>query len=614
MARGIAGLVVFIATFVSGMPAAAQTTPSTPIAEWAQISTPGAVAELLILARLDTFSSDPTVDAVLQWGDLADLGRTPLLHELEFVDADNAALLGLLAPPAKRNLSPAVSLVLGPLPADVVARIDAAETGFLDPQPWLNSAVDLIVRQGLPPSQRDSAEFNVISEVLEQLDRTGSVDLSAWTDLSTAAGPLGSELGPRNLPPIPRADAVSETDVVQPLVTPAASQDTPPASPDGLDIPAASPDAQAEAATASLLAAGSDDGEFPLVPIAAGGAAVLVIVAIGAVIRRQTRRTRQPEAHGVMTTTVGLADVLETTLRMTSALDAIEIQTIAVSESVRLTQAEAGAFVVARADGARYSVRSIPELFADTAITEGALARVMEAGQAVQLVSHDEPSLARLPAALAAVPVIAGGGVTGAIVVIRPATKPFTGESIAALELLAPITGSALAAAALHRTAVTAADVDGLTNLHNRRRLDHDLAALGETQAVCFAMIDIDYFKQFNDAYGHAAGDEALRLVASAITDSVRAEDTAYRYGGEEFSVLLRHCTDAEAKHVMERVRGAVEGIDLKELTGDSTSSITISVGLATAGDGPLTKLTKSADQALYAAKDLGRNQVVVAD
>ena len=122
-------------------------------------------------------------------------------------------------------------------------------------------------------------------------------------------------------------------------------------------------------------------------------------------------------------------------------------------------------------------------------------------------------------------------------------------------------------------------------------------------------MVDIDHFKAFNDVHGHRRGDELLRVVAGAIASAVREEDVVYRYGGEEFSVLLAAADVVEAGVIAERVRAAVR----TATTSDGVGPVTVSVGVAAQG-APIvaTTLVEHADAALYAAKEAGRDRVLV--
>lgn len=121
-------------------------------------------------------------------------------------------------------------------------------------------------------------------------------------------------------------------------------------------------------------------------------------------------------------------------------------------------------------------------------------------------------------------------------------------------------------------------------------------------------MIDVDHFKMFNDTHGHATGDEVLRMVATAIEGAVRQDDVAYRYGGEEFFVLLPGTDDRAAAEIGDRVRRAIETI------GIAGTTVTASIGVASGRAREVDETTSSADRALYDAKATGRNRVVVAD
>jgi diguanylate cyclase (GGDEF)-like protein len=162
---------------------------------------------------------------------------------------------------------------------------------------------------------------------------------------------------------------------------------------------------------------------------------------------------------------------------------------------------------------------------------------------------------------------------------------------------------------------------DPLTGLYNRRHLDERLAAeLAGAQRhgrpLSILMIDIDHFKEVNDAHGHLAGDEALKMVAFILRAAVRKEDVLARYGGEEFVVVARE-TQLEGAHALaERIRRAVErshcdwqGIEL----GVTVSiGVTVSVGLTEFVAGRSDReVLETADRALYLAKEGGRNRVV---
>jgi two-component system cell cycle response regulator len=160
------------------------------------------------------------------------------------------------------------------------------------------------------------------------------------------------------------------------------------------------------------------------------------------------------------------------------------------------------------------------------------------------------------------------------------------------------------------------ARVDAFTQMGNRLRLAEDLAAL-QSRATryghrhCAALCDIDLFKSYNDHYGHMAGDEALRRVATTIRSALRQADTLYRYGGEEFLAILPEQTIAEAGRAMDRVRKTVEGLDILH-PASRLGVVTISAGVAELLDpmGSSDDWLGAADAALYRAKENGRNRV----
>ncbi len=150
---------------------------------------------------------------------------------------------------------------------------------------------------------------------------------------------------------------------------------------------------------------------------------------------------------------------------------------------------------------------------------------------------------------------------------------------------------------------------DGLTGLSNRRRLDADTAAQrarGE-RTTATLMVDVDHFKKFNDTHGHALGDEVLRRVGAALSNEFRKTDVPYRYGGEEFCVLLHDTTPQEAHAAGERARAAIAAIQLPV-----DAQVTASVGVSTGSSRTIEQTIERADAALYGAKESGRNCVVM--
>ena len=162
---------------------------------------------------------------------------------------------------------------------------------------------------------------------------------------------------------------------------------------------------------------------------------------------------------------------------------------------------------------------------------------------------------------------------------------------------------------------------DSLTGLYNRRHLDERLAselagAQRHGRPLSLLMVDVDHFKAVNDAHGHLAGDEALKMVAFVLRGAVRKEDVLARYGGEEFVVIARETSLDGARALAERIRRAVERSHCawqgRELGVTVSIGLTVSVGLTEFVPGRTEReLLEAADRALYLAKEQGRNRVV---
>jgi diguanylate cyclase (GGDEF)-like protein len=167
------------------------------------------------------------------------------------------------------------------------------------------------------------------------------------------------------------------------------------------------------------------------------------------------------------------------------------------------------------------------------------------------------------------------------------------------------------------QTSFTLARTDMLTGLSNRRRMDEDLevvlsSATRYGRRFALAICDIDWFKAFNDECGHVAGDDVLRKVADAMKTSLRQSDGLYRYGGEEFLVLLPEQSLADATLAMERLRANVESLGIPAATSHG-GVVTMSIGVAelASADTTANGWIRRADSALYRAKTKGRNRVV---
>ncbi len=206
-------------------------------------------------------------------------------------------------------------------------------------------------------------------------------------------------------------------------------------------------------------------------------------------------------------------------------------------------------------------------------------------------------------------------------------TKPFDREELQARLLAA---GRVMALhrrlakqnaelAELNRALFESARTDPLTGLGNRLRLWEDLQkvqAQAERYGYRYAigLCDVDRFKAYNDQYGHQAGDAALQQVGQTIARTCRSGDSAYRYGGEEFLVILPEQTCMTAVIAMDRIRRAVHGLAIPHEGNPPLGVLTLSSGIAltdSEAPGSVETLLTAADSALYSAKRAGRNRVV---
>ncbi|WP_043605242.1 diguanylate cyclase [Novosphingobium sp. Rr 2-17] len=215
-------------------------------------------------------------------------------------------------------------------------------------------------------------------------------------------------------------------------------------------------------------------------------------------------------------------------------------------------------------------------------------------------------------------PLIGQHGTLGLLYFEARADAPASHLNDAYLQMLAENVELALDNLRLREALLSLAMADPLTTLPNRRQLDEVLAReLAEAErngtALSCAMIDIDHFKRFNDEYGHDAGDAVLRVVGHTLKEAVRDPNLVFRYGGEEFLMLLPDMDETVAAERAEEIRSRVAALRVQH-DGTDLGPITISVGLACA---PVhtdwQALVQTADAALLRAKEAGRNRVLSA-
>ncbi len=217
-----------------------------------------------------------------------------------------------------------------------------------------------------------------------------------------------------------------------------------------------------------------------------------------------------------------------------------------------------------------------------------------------------------------AMPLRAQKRVCGALFLTRE-SEGFTARELQLLRIYCNQAAVAIENAIVYERVENLAATDGLTGLFNRRylegALERELArAERSCSSLALLLLDIDHFKSFNDTYGHAMGDLVLKNVATTLQRGLRQADVLARFGGEEFVVLLPQVGERGALESAERIRAALESSGIHP--GGSGKRVTVSIGLAMFPDDADSSesLLSAADEALYRAKDAGRNRVVRAN
>lgn len=213
------------------------------------------------------------------------------------------------------------------------------------------------------------------------------------------------------------------------------------------------------------------------------------------------------------------------------------------------------------------------------------------------------------------IPLVAIGGAYGVVIMSGKITgTDYSQSEITYMKKIFSILSITMQNGLHYESSITDAKTGLYTNDFFFSRLKDTISTVKRYKmTAAVLMTDIDFFKKFNDTYGHLVGDKILIQLAKTLQNSVRNEDCVARFGGEEFSVLLTHCTENTVKYVAERIRKAVEDIELEE-NGEKLK-ITISIGACIINDheGLMPKyIIRKADQALYHSKENGRNQSTV--
>lgn len=564
-------------------------------------------AEIMLLVELHAFADVPLPPEVQQVHDdwvsfTTGMDRTVLVDWLFQADSDGATALQRLQDEGT-SPSPPVLRTLRRLSVDDRAAVEAGGTISISATVYAGAYGDLRDRGGMGPNgttiaTQAPAEQTAITVATPTVPPV--VTAPAATAPKPATTPATAE--PTTAPPTTASPTTAPSTTAPATTTATTTATTRPAT-----TAAPATTVVRSIATAPVAASSSQPGVADIVLWIAIGVAAAAAVTLAIVLARR----RQPEDRLDDTTVSRLLDAGK---RLTTSLEAPEVTRRAVEEAMALTSAVAGAYVV-RDGGARtVSFTSVDAVLEPTDLEQGVVARALEAGQAGRTVLVDPTGRLNRRALLAA-PAVHDGRVVGALAVSRAGDSPFTAHDQEALARLAPLVAAALHTAGRHQDSAELALVDGLTALGNRRRLERDLprALAAGSGPVAFVMVDVDHFKVYNDTHGHVAGDEALRRVADTLQAAVREGDVVYRYGGEEFCVLLPDTSSDEAEAVCERLRVAVRDTPFPGEERQPSGKVTVSVGVALASGADVDMLKTRADEALYEAKRSGRDRVVFA-
>lgn len=547
---------------------------SAEVREAARVAASALTVEFVLIAQLGGFGEELPADAVALLEGLSVLdfaassdreGLVAVLEEeADPAGAEQAPIIGTIEPSASSE----VVELLAPLEATQISALREGAPIGVDAGDYVRALEHLANRNGRPPAAGATQQVD-----LDQLPAKLLALVEQWAEMPTPTTAAPTTAAPTTSPQTSSAG-------------------------DGAGV------AGADTST------GDDPGDGGL--RLALLAVAVALVAIGAVTAVVLLGRRRSAGHR----RAGFDELLDVSRRLAAAVSPGEVEVIAVGEAVRLADAAAGA-VVHRAEGTvALGFESEDGMMVVERLGDGVLRRVLDTGQQVAQVSRTEPAIRNLPVSLVATPVVAAGRVMAVVIVVREVGRPFSAQEQELLSGMAPITASSLQSARSHDAVESQSLVDPLTDVGNRRRLERDLQEVvaaadgGPTAAV---MVDVDAFKEVNDTHGHQAGDELLAMVARRIRAHIRPGDEPYRYGGEEFCIVLPRTDEEGARLVAERVREAIaaEAFAVGEVGVELTK--TASLGVAAAAEVEPDELIGRADRALYEAKATGRNRVVVA-
>jgi diguanylate cyclase (GGDEF)-like protein len=327
----------------------------------------------------------------------------------------------------------------------------------------------------------------------------------------------------------------------------------------------------------------------------------------------------------------GLKDLIEVAKAVVSTLDLDTVLQAILTSAMGFAETPAGSIALYYDTKRELSLHAHAGLTSEfvkkerwTVVPGGLTDQVLKAGEIFFIEDTEKTSFFNNPIALeegirslVCVPLVFQGRIMGILYLDDFTPRQFDREKLNLLAILASFAAMAIHNATLHKRTKLMAITDALTGLHNHRYFkQYFKQEMGRAKRYhkpfSIIMMDVDDFKSFNDSFGHATGDSMLRILGAVLMETVRDVDVAFRYGGEEFIVLLPETRLEKAILAAERLREAVQNGTANKLVGAASSGVTVSVGVASYPENAdkMDELFNIVDSLLYAAKRCGKNKV----
>lgn len=327
----------------------------------------------------------------------------------------------------------------------------------------------------------------------------------------------------------------------------------------------------------------------------------------------------------------GLKDLIEVAKAVVSTLDLDTVLQAILTSAMGFAQTPAGSVALYYDSRRELSLHAHSGLTADFVqnerwtVTPGGLTdQVLKAGEIFFIEDTEQAGFFTNPVALkegirsmVCVPLVFQNRIMGILYLDDFMPRQFDREKLNLLSILASFAAMAIHNATLHKRTKLMAITDSLTGLHNHRYFkQYFKQEMGRAKRYhkpfSIIMMDVDDFKSFNDSYGHSTGDDLLAIMGTVILDTIRGVDVAFRYGGEEFIVLLPETRLEKAILAAERLREAVQAGTVNKVAGSAGRGVTVSIGVASYPENAdkMDELFNIVDSLLYQAKRCGKNKV----